>query len=319
MINPATTQAPACATEHTRPPDAAALAQLQTALVQTITSLENNLNTIKLIANYPISTSEKRQKTHPIITERGLNAYRANARAHAQTALWAAYPVLYQMLGADTFNRLARDLWQASPPMRGDLALWGMALGSMLREAPACAALVAEHPYLPDVADIEWALHTSCAAADGALDAASFGLMTSHAPEQLVLRLAPGAQVLTSDYPCAAIVQAHQGTNQQSDQAPTQAQSNSHGSACPAVDLSAATALLVQGVGQTTLLWRHGFTPRLCAVDPALAALVQATLNGAPLSSALDAALQAQADFDFSAWLARSVEDGLLLGVDAVF
>ncbi len=278
------------------------LAQQQSAFLLAIASKTDSvpLNTPKLIANYPISTSENSQKSYLIYLNRGLDAYRANAAAHAQAALAAAYPVLGLMLGADTFNLLARDLWRAHPPVRGDLALWGDALAHMLQSAPACAALTAEHPYLPGIAHIEWALHASCAAPDSALDAASFTHMTAHAPEQLRLRLAPGAQLLPSHYPCADIVLAHL--------APSAASNG--------VDLSPAKALLAAGIGQTTLVWRQGFAPRLRAVDTAEAALLQATLEGAPLSAALDAALHAEADFDFSAWLARSVQDASLLGVD---
>jgi Putative DNA-binding domain len=278
------------------------LALQQSDLLQAITSATypDTPNTTKSIANYSISTSEKHQKTHLVYSQRGVSTYRANAAAHAHAALSAAYPVLQQMLGVDTFKLLARDLWRAHPPVRGDLALWGEALAQMLQNAPLCADLTQEHPYLPGIAHIEWAMHASCALADSALDAASFAHLTAYAPEQLHLRLAPGAQLLSSHYPCAAIVQAHLTPSTASGE----------------VDLSQVKALIAQGVGQTTLVWRDGFAPRLRAVPTAEAALLQATLDGSSLSLALDAALDLEPDFDFSAWLARSVQDASLLGVD---
>ncbi|MGH6626932.1 MAG: HvfC/BufC family peptide modification chaperone, partial [Burkholderiaceae bacterium] len=86
---------------------------------------------------------------------RGLNAYQANGHAVAGCSLRAAYPVLAQLLGEDSFEALACALWHARPPARGDLALWGEDLASFV----AASAQLADEPYLADVARVEWALH----------------------------------------------------------------------------------------------------------------------------------------------------------------
>lgn len=217
---------------------------------------------------------------------RGLAAYRANAYANAERALQAAYPVMAQLVGHENFAYLARDFWQHHPPLRGDLAQWGDALPAFL----SASQQLADTPYLADVAHIEWALHTCAGATDRSPDPASFAQLTQHAPEHLVLALAPGVQVLASVYPAAAVVLAHQGQG-------TMAQ---------------AAALLQAGVGDTALVWREGFAPRLRALPGPERTFTHAVCQSPSLAQALDAAA---VDFDFSAWLRARVHDGFLLGV----
>jgi Putative DNA-binding domain len=222
---------------------------------------------------------------HSNAPARGLAAYRANAHASAERALQAAYPVMAQLVGSDNFAYLARDFWQHHPPVCGDLAQWGDALPTFL----STSKQLADTPYLADVAHIEWALHACAGAADCAPDTASFALLTQQDPEHLVLSLAPGAQVLASVYPAAAIVLAHQGQG----------------------TLAQAAALLQAGVGDTALVWRQGFAPCLRALPASERSFTHAVCQRQSLAQALDAAAL---DFDFSAWLSARVQDGFLLG-----
>jgi Putative DNA-binding domain len=95
--------------------------------------------------------------------QRGLQAYRSNASVIAQGVLTAAYPTLTRLMGQDQFEGLAVHFWRTQPPVRGDLAQWGVGLDDFLRAIPE---LVAHEPYLPDVASLEWALHAGKTAAD---------------------------------------------------------------------------------------------------------------------------------------------------------
>ena len=63
---------------------------------------------------------------------RGLEVYKANGHALAERALVAAYPVLAQMLGDESFSALARALWHATPPQCGDMAQWGDTLAEFV-------------------------------------------------------------------------------------------------------------------------------------------------------------------------------------------
>ena len=136
---------------------------------------------------------------------RGLKAYKANGHALAHSALLSAYPVVAQLVGEDSFADLARAFWHAQPPTRGDIAQWGSDLAVFLETS----AQLQDEPYLPDVARVEWALHQCAGAPDAEGDLASLALLTSHAPECLQLRMAPGCFVVRSAWPIASIVGAH--------------------------------------------------------------------------------------------------------------
>lgn len=217
---------------------------------------------------------------------RGLAAYRANAHAHAERALGAAYPVVAQLLGDEDFSYLARDFWHQHPPWCGDSAQWGDQLPSFL----AASIQLTDTPYLADLAHIEWALHTCASAGDLAQDIASFAALLQHEPELSTFLTAPGARILPSVYPAAAIALAHKGQS----------------------DIEGAAALLHAGIAQTALVWRQGFAPRLRIVHEAELAFICAVCAQKSLAQALSVA---HASFDLSNWLTINVQNGLLLGM----
>jgi len=217
---------------------------------------------------------------------RGLKVYQANGHALAQRALQAAYPVLAQLLGSESFAALAQDFWHQQPPQRGDIGQWGEALKAFVRSS----AQLAEEPYLTDVTALEWALHRCASAANATQDAASFALLGQHGTDALQLRLAPGCAVLTSDWPVVSIVNAHL------QHRPT---------------LAEAGQLLREGVGECALVWRVGLRAQLRQAWPGEACWLGALAQGHSLGAALAAAAQ----LDVDAWLPMAVQTGLLLGV----
>lgn len=224
---------------------------------------------------------------------RGLVAYRSNGHAMAERALRAAYPVIAAMLGNPSFELLARDLWHTHPPRGGDLAQWGDALPGFLQANDQ----LSDVPYLGDVARAEWALHRAGSAADAEPDLPSFARLASENPQGLTLSLSPGTTVIGSRFPVASLVTAHLFGDP---------------------SLAEAAQRLRDGIGEHALVWRQGLRPRIAAIDPSAAALVQALQAGADLPGALDAACAADTEppaFDFSAWLTATVTDGLVIGV----
>ena len=229
-------------------------------------------------------------------TLRGLSAYRANGHALAERSLLAAYPVIAALIGGDNFALLARDLWHSHPPLCGDLAQWGTALPGFLQTSEQ----LADTPYLSDVAHAEWALHRAAGAPDAEPDLPSFARLGQDNPHGLALTLPPGTTVIRSPYPVASLITAHLS------EAPS---------------LAEAAQRLRERCAEHALVWRHGWRPRIAAIEPPAADLVEALLAGADLPQALDAAC-AGADpgadsgvFDFSAWLTAAVTDGLVMGV----
>lgn len=220
---------------------------------------------------------------------RGLLAYRANGLALAERALLAAYPVLAQLTGTESFAPMARHFWLRHPPSCGDMACWGEDLPMFIEAAEQLAG----EPFLADVARVEWALHGLAAAPDAVPDLASFALLSDGLEAPVSLVLSPGVFLLASPYPVASLVLAHQ------QQQP---------------ELSAVAALLHAGVAENVQVWRQGFKPRVAALAAGDYAMVSALLAGSALDAAVAAALNAAPHWHFSDWLSGAVHTGLVTG-----
>ncbi len=231
-------------------------------------------NAMKNIAAYAIDTGA-----------RGLKAYQSNGHTMAESALGAAYPVLAQMVGEESFGDLARALWHAHPPACGDLGRWGEALPVFVE----ASAQLQDEPYLADVARLEWSLHLGAAASDVAPDPASLALLTQHDPADLVMLLAPGCAVVCSAWPIASLVLAHL------DGAPS---------------FAAVGVMLRERVAQDAVVWREGFRPRARLALPGEAGWLQALLQGQSLGQALDT----HTTLDFAQWFPAAIQSGVVLG-----
>lgn len=217
---------------------------------------------------------------------RGLKVYQANGHAMACSALRAAYPVVAQLLGDESFDALARALWHEQPPLRGDAAQWGGTLAKFILASDQLAS----EPYLPDVAALEWTMHRAALAADASADPASFALLTTHDPQQLRLQLSPGCACMASRYPVVSLVSAHLHQSPGLDQ---------------------VGELLRAGVCEAAVVWRNGWQPLVRQAQPGELAFIAALLCNQCLSVALDNA----PELDISSWLPMAVQSGLLLGV----
>lgn len=234
---------------------------------------------INILANYVYLTGA-----------RGLLAYQSNGHALAERSLGATYPVIAQLLGDESFSSLARALWHAHPPVRGDLSQWGVDLPDYLTHDPQ----LADEPYLPDVARAEWALHTCASLADMPADPVTFALLMSDDPAQLRLVLAPGAVLIQSAWPVASLMMAHL------NQTPS---------------FEVVGQQLRGGVAQTALVWRAGLRPQVRECLPGETEFVATLLALAPLGDALDATDMSTQPLDFNTWLPLAVQTGLLLAV----
>jgi Putative DNA-binding domain len=220
---------------------------------------------------------------------RGLQVYQANRAVLAERTLASTYPVVAQLIGAESFEPLARHYWRQYPPLRGDMGQWGDQLPEFLAHAPQ----LADEPFLADVARIEWALHRAASAPDVLLDAASFALLSGDAAQPVSLALVPGTYTLASAYPVVSIIHAHLSGQ------PT---------------LDEAADLLRQGHGEHALVWRQGFKPKLRSISPGEYGLINGLKNSATLEAALDQASSIEPAFDFNAWLGPAVQAGLITG-----
>lgn len=214
----------------------------------------------------------------------GLRAYRANAQAIAHRALIAAYPTVERLLGDEPMKALARDLWRAHPPVRGDLAWFGAELSSWIGGVTE----LAEWPWLADVARLDWALHCAQSAADPPDLPEGLTLLAEHDPLQLAVILVPGSACVVSSWPVHAIWDS---------------QARGAGEAPE------------PGVAETAWVWRRGHSACVSTLGPGESALHQSLLAGQSLGLAWDSASTADPDFDFPAWLTRALREGWLAGI----
>ena len=220
---------------------------------------------------------------------RGLKVYQANGHMLDWRALQAAYPVVEQMLGETSFADVARALWHAKPPVRGDIAQWGGDLADFLQ----ASGQLQDEPYVPDVARLEWALHQAGQAPDVGADLTTLSLLTSHEPDQLRMLLAPGVAVLRSAWPVASILGAH---------------------LYDSPSMQEAGAQLRAHVAQDALVWRQGMRAQARLALPGELDYVTTLLHGGTFGQALDAATE----LDFGQWLPMAVQSGLLMAIAAV-
>lgn len=137
----------------------------------------------------------------------GIATYRRNVLGNLHNALASTYPVIRRLVGDAFFREAAQQYARACPSTSGDLHEFGASFASFLGTYPHAAALA----YLPDVARLEWAVHESFHAADGApLD---FDRLARVAPERygaIRFRLHPAVRFVSSEHPVLAIWEANQ-------------------------------------------------------------------------------------------------------------
>jgi hypothetical protein len=180
------------------------------------------------------------------------------------------------------------------------------------------------------MARLEWALHRAELVADHPVDraadrvvdpadpqvaagpASSLLLLGEVDPDLLTLLLAPGTTLMSFDWPVAAIWQAHREHDDGAAPPPSQmAQVDAPGvnRSSRLGDIAADWWQREQRVSHV-LVWRPRWRAQLSEVDAAEALLLRALLGGACLARALEQAT----GVDFSAWLARALQTGLVTG-----
>jgi uncharacterized protein (UPF0276 family) len=216
-----------------------------------------------------------------------LAIYRTNLGAAWRRALRAAYPVLCRLVGDEAFDGLARAYGRAYPAADPDLNRFGDRLAAFVAGiAPA------EHPYLADVARLEWLVHEACYAQDGPQDTAAAALarIDPAAFEAARPVLHPSLRLHASPWATAALWHAHQAEG-----APWPA----------AVDAPCRALVLRAG-------WRVEVTALGAAEHTVLARLAA----GGTFGDALDAAFELDEEFDVAGCLQRWLAAGVIVDVN---
>jgi hypothetical protein len=136
-----------------------------------------------------------------------IDFYRGNLGAHWEKSLAGAYPVLKAQVGEEFFGRLARLYGRARPSQCGDLNRFGEQLARFLGGFEP----VAQYPWFPELAELEWAVHSAHYAADApALKPESVAALDPGALEEMKIGLHPACALLDSRWNVVAVWQAHQ-------------------------------------------------------------------------------------------------------------
>jgi hypothetical protein len=213
--------------------------------------------------------------------ERGLLAYRLNAQALATRSLGAVFARIEQHLGEASFAAMAWSFWRLYPPEQGDLGLWGEELPVFLAEQEGMTQ------WLIDLARLEWAAHACERAADSELDAASLSRLSDVEPAHLALRFRPGLCLLEVTSAAWSLW---------CDLEP---------------DFDAESSVYVAIARKVWRSEAHSLQAGEWSLMTALSA-------GKDLEQALLAAFEAQADFDFAAWLQNALMHGWLLAAESL-
>ena len=133
--------------------------------------------------------------------------YRGNLGATWDKSLSAAYPVVRMLVGEEFFSGLSKVYGHAHPSTSGDLNRFGADFDTFLRHFPH----VADYPYLPDMAALEWALHRAhYAPAARGVTAQRLAALSPGDMETARMTLHPACRLVSSEWAVIPLWLAHQ-------------------------------------------------------------------------------------------------------------
>ena len=142
--------------------------------------------------------------SHP---RRGLEAYRRSVLANLAAAVRTTYPVVGAIVGEAFLDAAARRYALGHPSASGDLNAYGSDFGDFLASFPPAASL----PYLPDVARLEWLVHSVYGREDAPPQ--DLSLLAESPPDRwgdLHFRLDPAHAAMASRWPLVRIWEVNQ-------------------------------------------------------------------------------------------------------------
>ncbi|OGA17615.1 MAG: hypothetical protein A3I63_03675 [Betaproteobacteria bacterium RIFCSPLOWO2_02_FULL_66_14] len=207
-----------------------------------------------------------------------LAIYRGNVYGNCTKALESAFPIVRKIVGEGFFEALAHAFVKAQPSSSGDLNRYGERFAEFL----AGFAPVADLPYLPDVARMEWFAHRAYFAEDSsAFDTVALRNVPAERYATLRPKLAAGCALLASDWPLERLWSVHQDGYAGGFE----------------IDLDAGP--------DRVLIHRPRWRAEVISIPPGDHAFLDAAIAGRTLGESLHAAATADPDFDPSTALAR--------------
>lgn len=236
-----------------------------------------------------VSGHELPRKTQAVCpnysTEIALDIYRNNYFGNLHDALSYAYPVTEKLVGKDFFRYLAMHYIARHPSASGNLHHYGAEMADFIAGFESARGLI----YLADVATLEWAYHRAYFACDaGRLDVIGLSKVPQERYADLILNTHPSCQLVRSNYPIAAIWNAHQPN------ADCDFHITLDGRSCNVLVNRKDNAVLIRELSDAAATW------------------LQQIQSGASLGKATDAALERGTDLDLNVLLPDLVESRAL-------
>lgn len=214
---------------------------------------------------------------------RRFNVYRNNFYASLINVLAGRYPVVQRLVGEEFFRAMARVYVEQEPPRSAMILAYGGGFADFLAGFPP----VADVPYLPDIARLEWARHTAYHAADATpLTAEDFAGLPAEQVAALTLTLHPSLTVVSSPYPIVAIWE----TNTFDEE-----------------------VRRVSAEPQDAMIARPEMTVEVRRLPPGAAAFITALGDGQTLGAAAERAAAADQSFDLAGNIAGLIDAGVIV------
>ena len=220
----------------------------------------------------------------------GLKIYRNNLAMTALRSLSISYPVIHQMIGEQALYVLANRLIEIELPSTGDWADWGKGLSHVLEQSE----LHNEHPYLTDMAKLEWAFLLASRSGFAELDIESLALLKDDSLEAVEVTLQSSLMLIASDFPLYSLWRLHRSATQ--NRLPNRDE---------------LMHALNSGEGGYYLVWESINGPKVVAITRDYFDWVAAVQSGSNIGQLLDTF----PDFNFSTWLSDSIMNGWLVGL----
>jgi len=215
---------------------------------------------------------------------RRFNVYRNNFYASLINVLAGRYPVVQRLVGEEFFRAMAKVYVDEQPPRSAMILAYGGGFADFLDRFPP----VADVPYLPDIARLEWARHTAYHAADATpLTAEDFAGVPVEQVAALTLSLHPSLTVVSSAYPIVSIWE----TNTFDDEARP-----------------------VSAEAQDAMIARPEMTVEVRQLPPGAAAFITALASGNRLGAAAEHAAASDERFDLAGNIAGLIDAGVIIG-----
>jgi hypothetical protein len=212
----------------------------------------------------------------------GFAVYRNNVASSLLNVLAARFPVIVRLIGADAFRALALRFIAAHPPRSPVLIGYGDGFPEFLRSLSETA--LAE--YLADIARLEVARGHAYHAADAEPVAAErFAQLTPDELPRLQVLLHPSLTLLRSRFPVVSAWEVNQ---------------------------SGADATIRRWTAEDAMVFRRSYEVQVVRLAEGGFAFLSALSAGAPLASAIAAAVQNNAAFDLASSLALLAGSGVV-------